>query len=70
VHVSCSGTSCVVTLLICLIVLQNEADAYRKIRLRAEDVQGRNVLTNFWVSAEWCGGCWVSLWCLPSAARR
>ncbi len=30
--------------------LQNEADAYRKIRLRAEDVQGRNVLTNFWVS--------------------
>ena len=30
-------------------VLQNEADAYRKIRLRAEDVQGRNVLTNFWV---------------------
>jgi small subunit ribosomal protein S3Ae len=26
----------------------NEADAYRKIRLRAEDVQGRNVLTNFW----------------------
>ena len=31
-------------------VAQNEADAYRKIRLRAEDVQGRNVLTNFWVS--------------------
>lgn len=30
--------------------MQNEADAYRKIRLRAEDVQGRNVLTNFWVS--------------------
>ena len=30
-------------------MLQNEADAYRKIRLRAEDVQGRNVLTNFWV---------------------
>ena len=29
--------------------LQNEADAYRKIRLRVEDVQGRNVLTNFWV---------------------
>jgi len=26
----------------------NEADAYRKIRLRVEDVQGRNVLTNFW----------------------
>ncbi len=34
----------------CLVSLQNEADAYRKIRLRAEDVQGRNVLTNFWVS--------------------
>jgi ribosomal protein S3AE len=30
--------------------LQNEADAYRKIRLRVEDVQGRNCLTNFWVS--------------------
>jgi ribosomal protein S3AE len=30
--------------------LQNDEDqAYRKIRLRAEDVQGRNVLTNFWV---------------------
>jgi small subunit ribosomal protein S3Ae len=30
---------------------QNEADAYRKIRLRVEDVQGRNCLTNFWVRA-------------------
>jgi hypothetical protein len=28
---------------------QNEEDAYRKMRLRVEDVQGRNVLTNFWV---------------------
>ncbi|KAL6855939.1 hypothetical protein ACP4OV_018741 [Aristida adscensionis] len=29
--------------------LQTDEDqAYRKIRLRAEDVQGRNVLTNFW----------------------
>ncbi|KAG2316169.1 hypothetical protein Bca52824_019291 [Brassica carinata] len=29
--------------------LQNDEDnAYRKIRLRAEDVQGRNVLTQFW----------------------
>jgi len=26
----------------------NEADSYRKVRLRVEDVQGRNVLTNFW----------------------
>ncbi|KAF3455641.1 hypothetical protein FNV43_RR00280 [Rhamnella rubrinervis] len=26
----------------------DEEHAYRKIRLRAEDVQGRNVLTNFW----------------------
>ncbi|RVW55745.1 40S ribosomal protein S3a-1 [Vitis vinifera] len=26
----------------------DEDQAYRKIRLRAEDVQGRNVLTNFW----------------------
>ncbi|KAM7256191.1 hypothetical protein ACFE04_011932 [Oxalis oulophora] len=26
----------------------DEEQAYRKIRLRAEDVQGRNVLTNFW----------------------
>lgn len=32
--------------------LQGDEDhAFRKIRLRAEDVQGRNVLTNFWV---WC----------------
>ena len=31
--------------------LQSDEDhAYRKIRLRAEDVQGRNVLTQFWVS--------------------
>ncbi|KAJ8505922.1 hypothetical protein OPV22_006808 [Ensete ventricosum] len=29
--------------------LQNDEDqAHRKIRLRAEDVQGKNVLTNFW----------------------
>jgi small subunit ribosomal protein S3Ae len=35
---------------VCLADLQNDEDqAYRKIRLRAEDVQGRNVLTNFWV---------------------
>ena len=33
-----------------VVCAQNEADAYRKIRLRCEDVQGRNVLTNFWVS--------------------
>lgn len=31
--------------------LQNDEDQFfRKIRLRAEDVQGRNVLTNFYVS--------------------
>ncbi len=30
--------------------MQNEVDAYRKIRLRCEEVQGKNVLTNFWVS--------------------
>lgn len=29
---------------------QNEADAYRNIKLRIEDVQGRNCLTNFYVS--------------------
>lgn len=30
--------------------LQNDEDqAFRKIKLRAEDVQGKNVLTNFWV---------------------
>ncbi|KAG2664687.1 hypothetical protein I3760_16G094900 [Carya illinoinensis] len=29
--------------------LQDDEDhAYRKIKLRAEDVQGKNVLTNFW----------------------
>nr|DAD41517.1 TPA_asm: hypothetical protein HUJ06_015840 [Nelumbo nucifera] len=34
---------------VCLADLQNDDDqSYRKIRLRAEDVQGRNVLTNFW----------------------
>ncbi|CAD6202976.1 unnamed protein product [Miscanthus lutarioriparius] len=34
---------------VCLADLQGDEDqAYRKIRLRAEDVQGRNVLTNFW----------------------
>ncbi|XWS58321.1 hypothetical protein CRYUN_Cryun08bG0023900 [Craigia yunnanensis] len=27
---------------------KDEDQAYRKIRLRAEDVQGKNVLTNFW----------------------
>jgi small subunit ribosomal protein S3Ae len=27
---------------------QDEDQAFRKIKLRAEDVQGRNVLTNFW----------------------
>jgi len=30
--------------------LQGDEDhSFRKIRLRAEDVQGKNVLTNFWV---------------------
>jgi small subunit ribosomal protein S3Ae len=28
---------------------QDEDQAFRKIKLRAEDVQGKNVLTNFWV---------------------
>ncbi|KAJ4867418.1 40S ribosomal protein S3a-1 [Raphanus sativus] len=28
---------------------KDEDQAYRKIRLRAEDVQGRNILTQFWV---------------------
>jgi small subunit ribosomal protein S3Ae len=33
--------------------LNNDEDkAYRKIRLRAEDVQGMNALTNFWVLFE------------------
>jgi ribosomal protein S3AE len=32
--------------------LQNEADAYRNIKLRIEDVQGRNCLTNFYVSTQ------------------
>ena len=32
--------------------LNNDEDhSYRKMRLRAEDVQGRHVLTNFWVRA-------------------
>jgi ribosomal protein S3AE len=33
-----------------MLVQQNEEDAYRKIRLRVEDVQGKNCLTNYWVS--------------------
>ena len=33
-----------------LCVLQNEADAYRKMLLRVEEVQGKFCLTNFWVS--------------------
>jgi len=37
---TCSIRSCV----------QNEADAYRNIKLRVEDVQGRNCLTQFYVS--------------------
>lgn len=33
--------------------LQGDEDhAYRKIRLRVEDVQGKNVLTNFWVCTQ------------------
>ncbi|RWW87718.1 hypothetical protein BHE74_00003433 [Ensete ventricosum] len=40
---------------VCLADLQNDEDqAHRKIRLRAEDVQGKNVLTNFWVCALCC----------------
>ena len=31
-------------------MLQNEADAYRKMLLRVEEVQGKFCLTNFWVS--------------------
>ena len=31
-------------------LLQNESDAFRKMRLRVEEVQGKNCLTNFWVS--------------------
>ena len=45
---------------------KDEDQAYRKIRLRAEDVQGRNVLTQFWVrtldSQHWflaLYSCWV-----------
>ncbi|KAK1385826.1 hypothetical protein POM88_023561 [Heracleum sosnowskyi] len=36
-------------LVVSLADLQKDEDqAYRKIRLRTEDVQGKNVLTNFW----------------------
>ena len=48
--------------------LQNEADAYRKIRLRAEDVQGRNVLTNFWVSTASSTSQFVACLCPCPAA--
>ncbi|KAI3906918.1 hypothetical protein MKW92_032714 [Papaver armeniacum] len=34
---------------VCLADLQNDEDqSYIKMRLRVEDVQGKNVLTNFW----------------------
>lgn len=33
-----------------LCALQNETDAYRKVRLRVEEVSNRNCLTQFWVS--------------------
>ena len=36
--------------------MQNEADAYRNIKLRVEDVQGRNCLTQFHVSCWQRGG--------------
>jgi len=29
--------------------VQDEDQSFRKMKLRCEDVQGRNVLTNFWV---------------------
>jgi hypothetical protein len=29
--------------------IQDEDQSFRKMKLRCEDVQGRNVLTNFWV---------------------
>lgn len=36
--------------------LNNDEDqAFRKMKLRAEDVQGKNVLTNFYVSADLFG---------------
>ena len=37
--------------------MQNEADAYRKVRLRVEDVQGKNCLTNFWVCSHSTFSC-------------
>ena len=40
---------------------QDEDQAFRKIKLRAEDVQGKNVLTNFWVCGT-MGGVDVLQW--------
>lgn len=42
---------------LCQSCAQNEADAYRNIKLRVEDVQGRNCLTQFHVSAGGGGRC-------------
>lgn len=39
------------------VTLQNEADAFRKVRLRVEDVQGKNCLTNFWVCSSYRPQC-------------
>jgi ribosomal protein S3AE len=47
----------VLLLLLLRLLQQNEEDAYRKMRLRVEDVQGRNCLTNFWVSCAWHRCC-------------
>ena len=32
-------------------LMQDEDQAFRKFKLRVEDVQGKNCLTNFWVRA-------------------
>jgi hypothetical protein len=54
-----------------LYLLQNEADAYRKVRLRVEDVQGKNCLTNFWVSSNPLSnsGPEMGHYCMQSATR-
>ncbi|MBA0737942.1 hypothetical protein Gogos_011359, partial [Gossypium gossypioides] len=41
--------------------------AYRKIRLRAEDVQGKNVLTNFWKTTD---NYTLRMFCIRFTKRR
>ena len=50
-------------------MLQNEADAYRKMLLRVEEVNGKFCLTNFWVGAALIGSSALLAYHLQQAAE-